>query len=830
MNEMISILIPAYNVQNYINKCIDSVLTQTYQNFEIIIVNDGSTDNTYEQMEFLQMMDSRIKIFDSVNKGQGYQRNRMLEIARGDYVLFLDSDDYLEPRTLELALNRIVEDQSDFVYFDWKYYYDKNGRFNYLNTERIFGRKTLEGDDCLLFLSISPYFSVNRLYSREFLVSNNIKYGEGHIYEDNPFIVATAFYAKKISIIHSPLYVVRVSENSSTKSNTDSDFHYQGFIKSVQMCRDILKQKPDDRHYYYYKYALTRYFVYIRARIPKHLRKQFTRDFLETLSDIELHDIPKNDKVMKFLIKHKVFKKKKTAYLRLLTYYFKDLKPKKRKFKNSLRGKKNRIFASLKKPFKKAENQLTPPNQSKEYKEFLKLDVTSNTVLFLGFDFRYTGNSRYLFEMMIRDPGEKVIYFATEDEAVDEQYRLQPYSVKFYEILATANILIFESWTLPTFRKRLYATWIQLWHGTPLKKMLFDSEEAEIITIRKKHKINKYIDIQKWDHLVTDTPEINRYFETSFLFPEKKFISCGYPRVKYLVDNKDNEALKKEIKEKYNICGDKEIVVYLPTWRDYNYGKTEDIDNDYLLDTALLQENLGDRYCVIDKNHSYLNTLPDANQNMETQELLLVADYLVTDYSSVMFDAFAIDIPVAIYSNDFEKYQASRGVYLDMWEDLKPFVSDNMDDLCRMIGNYTFGSAYQYVKEKYCFRDNVNQLLKRIDNILASGDPKKRILFKLDCGSGITADRLRMLRKAAELCHELYVLIDDNTKDKRELCSYKIELEQFKYVSKVLIKDEVSIEEILQERCIDAIAAEDTPDNRTSYENKYSDYEVIFIK
>lgn len=830
MNNMISILIPAYNVEKYLYKCIDSVLTQTYQNFEIIIVNDGSQDSTYEQMQILQMMDSRIKIFDSVNMGQGYQRNRMLEIAQGDYVLFLDSDDYLEPRTLEVAIKRIVEDQSDLVYFDWKYYSDKNGRFNYLNTERIFGRRTLEGDDCLLLLSISPYFSVNRLYSREFLLSNNIKYGEGHIYEDNPFIVATAFYAKKISIIHSPLYVVRVNETSSTKTNTNTDVHYLGFIKSVQLCKAILQQKPDDRHYYYYKYALTRYFAYIRTRVPKHLRKQFTKDFVETLSDIELHNVPKTDKVMRFIIKHKVFKKKKSAYLRFLTYYFKKLKPKRRKLKKSLRDKKNRFVARLKKPFKKADKQLVPPNASKEYKAFLKQDVASNTVLFLGFDFRYTGNSRYLFEMMTRDPGEKIIYFATEDEAVDEQYRLQPYSVKFYEILATANVLIFESWTIPTFRKRLYATWIQLWHGTPLKKMLFDSEETEIITQRKNHKINKYIDIQKWDHLVTDTPMINRYFETSFLLPEKKFISCGYPRVKYLVDNKDNEALKSEIKEKYNICSDKEIVVYLPTWRDYNYGKTEDVDNGYLLDTALLQEKLGDEYLVIDKNHTYLNTAPTANQDMETQELLLIADYLVTDYSSVMFDAFAIDVPVAIYSNDFEKYQASRGVYLDMWEDLKPFVSEDVDGVCDMIRGYTFGPAYDYVKEQYCFRDNVNQLMKRIDNILAAGNPQRRIMFKLDCRAGITADQLRMLRRAAELCNALYVLVDGDEVSKCELCSYKIELEQLKYVSQVLIGDGTTEEELLREHCIDAVAVADTPENRSNYENKYPDHEVIFVK
>lgn len=828
--DKVSVIIPAYNVEKYIFKCVNSVLTQTYQNFEIIIVNDGSRDNTYECMKTLNAMDSRIKIFNSENRGQGYQRNKMLEHAQGDYVLFLDSDDYLEPHTLELSVKRIIEDHSDLVYFDWKYYSDNTGRFNYKNKEIFFGRKTLDGNDCLLLLSISPYFSVNRLYSREFLVKNNIKYGEGHLYEDNPFIVATAFYAKKISIIHSPLYVVRVSGTSSTKSNTNTDVHYLGFIKSVKKCKDILQQKPDERHYYYYKYALTRYFLYIRTRIPHKMKKQFTKEFLDILSDVDIKVLSEKDKVMKLFLKHNVFKKKKYGYLNLVNYYFTELKPEKKKIKKALKAKKTEIFVSFKNIYRKLKNKPIPPNQSNEYKKYLNLNLKENTVLFLGFDFRYTGNSRYLFELMIKEPSNKTIYFATSDKSVDEKYRLEPKSVEFYDVLATANVLIYESWTPPTFRKRLNATWIQLWHGTPLKKMLFDSEETEIITQRDTHKINKYIDIQKWDYLITDNPNINEYFETSFLFPKKKFISCGYPRVKYLNDNKDNEILKNEIKEKYNISDSKEIVVYLPTWRDYNYGKTEKIDNDYLLDTKLFQEKLGEDYLVIDKNHSYLNNSPTANQEMETQELLLIADYLVTDYSSVMFDAFAIDIPVAIYSNDFEKYQKSRGVYPEMWEDLKPYVSNDIDSLCNMIINYKYDSAYQYIKDNYCFKDNVNWLIKKIDNALISQNARKRIMFFFDDESGITTNTLYTLRQASELGDELFVLINSSSKERSELYPYKLELEELKYVDCVMIKDNTSVDELLQNNCIDVIALEDTPNNRSKYANKCNDYETIFIK
>ncbi len=823
MGTKVSVIIPAYNVEQYIFQCVDSVLTQTYQDFEILITNDGSSDNTYEYMKTLQFMDSRIRIFTSENKGQGYQRNRMVEQAQGDYILFLDADDYLEPRTLELAVKRITEDESDLVFFDFKYFFEKTGKLVYKNKEMFFGRKMLKGKDCLLLLSISPYFSVNRLYSKEFLQKNNIHYGEGYLYEDNPFIVSTAFYAKRISILHSPLYVVRKNETSSTNTNTNTDVHCYGFLKSVETCKNILQQTPYKNHYYYYRYALERYFLYVRTRIPKKLIKQFTKDFLELLSDVDIKLVSKKDKRMNICVKQKIFKKKKYLRFKLLRDYFIKVRPRLKRIALFALRQKTKFFNRL----KKRKNKTVLPHQSQDYLQYLNAPIKENTVLFMGFDYRYTGNYRYLFELMAKNPCGKTLYFATSNKLVDSQYRIEPYTKEFYKLVATAKVVVFESWTPSAFHKRPDTTWVQLWHGTPLKKMLFDSEETEIITKKDAHKINKYIDIQKWDYLVTDSPNINPYFETSFLATKKQLLPCGYPRVKYLVDNKENQKLKAQIKEKYNISTTKKIVVYLPTWRDYNYGKTKDIDNNYLLDTKAFQEKLGEGYLVIDKNHSFLNTAPTANQDMETQELLLIADYLVTDYSSVLYDAFAIDLPVAIYCNDFEKYQKSRGVYPELWEDLKPFVSEDLDSLCNMIARYPRGEAYDRVKEFYCFKDNVAQLTTAIHNALASGNGKKRAMAILPVDSAINANQLHFLRKASQWGEELLVLLTGNH---QELYAFVPELEQLPYVRGVVVQKETSLETLLQNNHVQTIVLEDTPENRTAYENKFGEYEMQFIK
>ena len=296
---------------------------------------------------------------------------------------------------------------------------------------------------------------------------------------------------------------------------------------------------------------------------------------------------------------------------------------------------------------------------------------------------------------------------------VNEKYRIKPESKEMYHKLYNSKVVIFESWTPKQFTKMEDSVWIQLWHGTPLKKMLYDSEEAEIISKNKYHKIYKYKDINKWDYLLLDNKNIYKYFETSFLIPEEKTLAAGYPRVKYLIDNIKNKKLKDKIRKELKIGINKKVVTYLPTWRDYNYGKKEsELDLEYFVDMSKLQEELGDEYIVVSKNHAFLNN-EEANKitnvTIETQELLLITDYLVTDYSSVMFDALPINLPVVVFANDLDKYEKSRGLYKSIWNDLLPFVADKETELAKIIKSYNINSEeYKNLKEKYGYNGEID--------------------------------------------------------------------------------------------------------------------------
>lgn len=115
MKELVSIIVPAYNVEDYVSRCIESLIVQTYLTIEIIIINDGSTDKTYDKCFEYGKRDSRIRIIQQENKGVSAARNAGLKQAKGDYICFVDSDDYVSPIYVELLLWNIKLNQSDIA-------------------------------------------------------------------------------------------------------------------------------------------------------------------------------------------------------------------------------------------------------------------------------------------------------------------------------------------------------------------------------------------------------------------------------------------------------------------------------------------------------------------------------------------------------------------------------------------------------------------------------------------------------------------------------------------------------------------------------------------
>ena len=825
---LVSVIIPTFNNEKYLAVCLDSILTQTYRNFEIIVYNDGSEDDSAFLLENYAKKYDCIQVYNIENHGQGYCRNRALEKARGEYVLFVDSDDFIESITLENVVRRMEEDQSDAAAFDFKYY--KKNVYTYSNVDEVFQYKYLEGRDCLKLLSMKNFFSVTKMYRKQFLDENDIRYGEQYIYEDWPFIVKVAVKAEKISLIHSPLYSVRVTTSSSTKTNYDTDFHATSFIRSTQECLNTLKgiDNSDNCLYDFYSYLIDRFWLYHNSRVPEKYQPRMMQEFVAAMKDTWLGSTEDASPLVKYYYEHDIFKKQDVAgfrsrYLRL------DKEAKQASEREEKNKKRKEKWNSGLGRFIKTEEE------KPAYWEIYNPKTTRqrNVILFLGFDNRFTGNSRYLFEQTIQMRKDD-IFFVTAERGVHPNYKVEPESERFYDLLARARIVVFESWIPQRYIKASNAIWIQLWHGTPIKKMLYDSNEGEITSVNPRHKNTKYKDLYRWTYLVTDNKNVNHLFTSAFLVPERKFLPVGYPRVKYLVDNKDNEEWKEKIKRKAHLPLDKKIVAYLPTWRDYNYGlPDEEQDTGYVIDLEKLKSLLPDDYYLVSKNHTYnVEESTIDNTDMETQELLLVADYLISDFSSVVFDAFAIDLPVVLYVNDFEKYQQSRGVYDELWQYLADLAVDTEEQVAERIQNYTYVDSYKILKEKYSYKNSMGESLAEILVEMAKHWAKilrTTLVFEsiYDIGAD-TFEKIRIgdeslnLGKRAE--NKLIVGITNTTKDNDRFKKIKASMEGLSEIYDVIpIEGDKPTADILEKFHVNTVFT--TRDDTTDYPCQVEYYE-----
>lgn len=190
----VSIIIPVYNIVHYIERCVDSVINQTFNNCEIIIVDDGSTDGGYEKCDNLAKKDKRIKILHKINGGISEARNRGIEIATGDYLFFLDGDDYIEKNTIETLVNLLEINKADVsVVFKT----DHNDR-----TEKIF-----IGNGENAFIHLLDYSAIEmwgKLFKTELF--KNIRFPIGKQHEDMYTLPSVLLSSNKIVVFHKGYY------------------------------------------------------------------------------------------------------------------------------------------------------------------------------------------------------------------------------------------------------------------------------------------------------------------------------------------------------------------------------------------------------------------------------------------------------------------------------------------------------------------------------------------------------------------------------------------------------------------------------------------------
>ena len=323
--DLISVIIPVYNVENYLERCINSILNQTYKQFEAIFINDGSTDNSLEILKKYQEKDKRILIIDKVNAGTGAARNDGLDKAKGEYISFLDSDDWYEKNYLEELYKNIKEKNSDISMCNLKVVYD-NKEKNHDTNVYSFDKINLEENPEKILGILGMPVLWNKLYKKELIVKNNIKFPRYSFSEDVEFLYKLFLQIKVVSKVEKNLYNYYQRSNSATKKIE---------IKTIEQVKKVLinlenyidKKYPKNKKIFnLYKiqfiYSVSIIFL-SRTNGDLELKRKINLQNRELLRNIKISEISENRKILLYYL---TLKLKKVLFLKRIINKIKEIK------------------------------------------------------------------------------------------------------------------------------------------------------------------------------------------------------------------------------------------------------------------------------------------------------------------------------------------------------------------------------------------------------------------------------------------------------------------------------------------------------------------------
>lgn len=302
---LISIIVPAYNIADYLPRCLDSILNQTYSNLEVIVISDGSTDGTNEIIKKYTDKDSRIVPVYKENSGVSDTRNKGLDIAKGDYIGFVDGDDYIEPEMYERLLNNLLENNADISHCGYQMVFPSRVDY-YYNT----GRKVIQDSkkgirDLIVGDYVEPSPCI-KLYKKEILADlrmpKGIKINEDVLFNFYAFCNSGKSVYEDKPFYH---YIRRDGSASSTKFSGNNLFDIIDVRKEIYLycCQhyDSELQSISYSNYFYFIVYLFRSIKRYKLFDKKQKAIQYKKEFRKIKKDIKL---TKRMKIERFLFLH----------------------------------------------------------------------------------------------------------------------------------------------------------------------------------------------------------------------------------------------------------------------------------------------------------------------------------------------------------------------------------------------------------------------------------------------------------------------------------------------------------------------------------------------
>ena len=277
----LTVIIPVYNSEKYLHECIDSIIKQTLKNIEIICVNDGSKDTSLKIIEEYSTQDPRIVIINKANGGLSSARNAGVKIATGEYIGFVDSDDWVDSDFYEKLFVIAKNNAADMAMANFVQFYD-SGR----ESEKVSWIGEIINDiitDIVVDVSdrkkiINTNSVCNKLFSKSFLLKNKFLFYEGLFWEDNPFTIMTVIKANKTCIIRDSFYHNRKHSQSITgmASSDRKSFDIFLIMDKLKLFFDFEMPNLSEEYPYYFQELIYKfYFVHLNSRIHPVYEKEY---------------------------------------------------------------------------------------------------------------------------------------------------------------------------------------------------------------------------------------------------------------------------------------------------------------------------------------------------------------------------------------------------------------------------------------------------------------------------------------------------------------------------------------------------------------------------
>lgn len=747
----VSIIIPYHRGEHFLRDCLDSIVESKLEDYEVIIVHDrnalhnrNTLHNVREEKEELHLLEEYeevlpINAFNLQDKtGVSAARNLGLSKASKDYVYFLDSDDYLLHDGLNKMLQIAYSMEATVVYGAMSPTRFK--RYTFLKSEEQMSCKDLNEIESKETKSeeakrydvldvarqlFSEEISVlNMVIKKSWLQDKELHFDEtNQLYPDLSFV--TGMLAKStnddILIVTEMITYAKRSHNDTIQypslSQEKADNRMEQFLDAFVKSKGYLGANKEKLNHMIDTYCCR----FLLENYEKSYHGK--NDYVLSQSALEAYSLALKD------MNNCVFINFSKQQQQILTAIRDGKRAKAVKIVNKMimKQKKKGLFGNTIQRARALDKLI-----------FRRLPVKTNWVLFESFGGKsYSDNCKYIYEYMLNKYGNDYKYiWVMRDNSVSipgNPIIIKPNAYKYLYYLARSKYLVFNSRQPIWYNKRKESVFIETWHGTPLKKLVFDMEDVHSASLT--HKEDFYKVSRKWDYLLSDNAFSTEVFEHAFLFDKEKIMEYGYPRNDLLyADNADEIA--KRVKDKLGIPLDKKVVLYAPTWRDDEFYSNGKYKFSLAIDIDQMRQRLGEEYVLLLRTHYFVVDQVDSlcgdgfvfngSRYQDVTELYLASDICVTDYSSVFFDFANLRRPILFFTYDLEKYREElHGFYIDMETEVPGPLLQTNEELIQALEHINdieenYKERYNRFYDRFCGVDDGHAAERVVEKLIRS--------------------------------------------------------------------------------------------------------------